>query len=210
MLRSTKNRFGATGEVGVFEMVEEGLVEVPDASARLLAERVSDAAGTAVVAGLEGSRPLLVEVQALVGRPGAPVPARTCVGVDRGRLSMLAAVLDKARIDLHDRDIYINVAGGVRLVEPATDLAICVAVASSLTQRAIRSDIAVFGEVGLVGEVRGVGHPGLRLREAARHGFRRVVVPATTNVDAPPGLTLIPVRTVREAILAVGAGPDER
>jgi DNA repair protein RadA/Sms len=203
VLRSVKNRFGAAGELGVFDMVEEGLVEVPDASARLLQERVGDAPGTAVTASIEGSRPLLAELQALVGRPSPAIPGRTVVGVDRTRVLLLAAVLEKAGLDLHSRDIFVNAAGGVRLEEPAADLAMVAAIASSWRDRPVRTDTLVFGEVGLVGEVRAVSQPGLRLKEAARHGFRRIVAPATVAKDAPQGVEIVGVRTVREALEAL-------
>ncbi len=203
VLRSVKNRFGAAGELGVFDMVEEGLLEVPDASARLLQERVADAAGTAVTASVEGSRPLLCEIQALVGRPTQAIPGRTVVGVDRTRVLLLAAVLEKAGIGLHDRDIFVNAAGGVRLEEPAADLAMAAAIASSHRDKPVRGDTLVFGEIGLVGEIRAVSQPGLRLREAARHGFRRIVAPAAVAKDAPPGVEVIGVRTVREALQAL-------
>lgn len=202
VLRSVKNRFGPAGELGLFEMVDDGLVEVPDASARLLAERVSEAAGTAVVACVEGSRPFLTEIQALVGRPSPAIPGRTCVGVDRARVLMLAAVLEKHGVPLHDRDLFVNAAGGVRLFEPAADLAIAAAIASSVKDRPLRADTLVFGEVGLVGEVRAVGFPGPRVREAARHGFRRIVAPASVARDAVPGVELVGVRTLREALQA--------
>jgi DNA repair protein RadA/Sms len=205
-LRATKNRFGAAGEMGLFEMVEDGLREVPDASARLLAERAPAAPGTAVVASIEGSRPMLVEIQALVGRPGLQVPARTCVGVDRTRVQLLAAVLEKAGVGLHDRDLFVNVAGGVVLEETASDLGVICAVASSAVDRPIPRDTVVFGEVGLVGEVRGVGQAAQRLKEAARHGFRRVVAPASAAEEAPAGLEVVGVRTVREALSAVLGG----
>jgi DNA repair protein RadA/Sms len=208
ILRSVKNRFGASGELGVFEMVDEGLVEVPDASARLLAERDESAAGTAVIAAMEGSRPLLVEVQALVGRPTQQqMPARTCVGVDRTRVQMLAAVLEKNGIQLHDRDIFVNAAGGVRLVEPAIDLGLVAAIASSFTDRPVPPHTLLLGEVGLVGEVRAIGHPVPRMREAARHGFRRALVPTSVK-EGPPGLQLVPVRTVKEALHALFRGGD--
>jgi DNA repair protein RadA/Sms len=200
VLRAVKNRFGASGELGLFEMVDDGLVEVPDASARLLQERAPDAAGTAVVASVEGSRPLLVEIQALVGRPTQAIPGRTCVGVDRTRVQMLAAVVEKAGVKLWDRDVFVNAAGGVKLLEPAADLGIALALASSYIDRALPSDVLVFGEIGLVGEVRAVSHPGMRLKEAARHGFRRVVGPASIAKDAPAGLDVIGVKTVREAL----------
>jgi DNA repair protein RadA/Sms len=200
VLRSVKNRFGAAGELGIFEMADSGLREVPDASAHLLEERAADSAGTAVIASLEGSRPLLTEVQALVGRPTPSIPGRTCVGVDRTRVLLLAAVLEKAGMSLHDRDVFVNAAGGVRLVEPAADLGIVAALASSLVDQPVRSDTLLFGEVGLVGEVRMVSQPQARLREAARHGFRRVIAPARCAGDIPPGLELIPARTIRDVL----------
>ncbi len=203
ILRSVKNRFGPSGELGMFEMADVGLREVPDASARLLQERVEDAAGTAVLATLEGSRPLLTEVQALVGQPTPSTPSRTCVGVDRTRLVMLAAILQKSGLPLHDRDIFANAAGGVRLLEPAADLALVAALASSLSDVAVRSDTVLFGEVGLVGEIRAVSHPQLRLKEAARHGFRRAIVPAGNAVEPPPGIEVMGVRTMAEVLQAL-------
>ncbi|MBN2799856.1 MAG: DNA repair protein RadA [Deltaproteobacteria bacterium] len=209
ILRAGKNRFGASGELGVFEMGDTGLIEVPDASARLLQERVKGAAGTVVVAAMEGTRPLLAEVQALVGRPGPQTPGRTCVGVDRQRVIMLAAVLEKAGLTLYDRDIFVNAVGGVRLDEPSADLGIAVAIASSLLDRPLPPDLLVFGELGLVGEVRGVSRPEARLREAARHGFTRVIAPHSAGRACPPGLELIGVHSIGEVIAHLG-GPEQR
>lgn len=203
ILRTLKNRFGPTGELGVFEMGDGGLVEVPDASARMLSERAHDAAGTAVTAAIEGTRPLLTEVQALVGEPGPQTPARTCVGVDRTRVLMLTAVLQKAGLQLQQSDVYVNAAGGLRLDEPSADLAIVAAIASSCLDRPIRQDTLMFGEIGLVGEIRGVSHAHLRLREAARHGFRRAIVPRRCAEGAPPGIDVQPVSTVTEALDAL-------
>lgn len=203
LLRSVKNRFGPTGELGVFEMANEGLVEVPDASARLLDERLPDTPGTAVFAAVEGTRPLLAEIQALVGASPLQMPARTCVGVDRTRVQMLAAVLGKLGVSLHDRDLFVNAAGGLRLHEPAADLAVLAAIVSSLRERPVPEHTLCFGEIGLVGEVRSVPHPKLRLREAARHGFRRIVAPAAVAQDAPPDVELVGVRSVREALEAL-------
>ncbi|MEZ4242082.1 MAG: DNA repair protein RadA, partial [Myxococcota bacterium] len=201
VLRAVKNRFGAAGELGLFEMVDEGLREVPDASARLLSERDPEAAGTAVLCAHEGSRPVLAEIQALVGRPTPQIPARTCVGMDRARASMLAAVLAKAGLPLHERDLFLNAAGGLRIDEPAADVAVVAAVASSLLDKPLPDRTAWFGEVGLVGEVRAVSHPALRLREAARHGFHTVVAPArVAEGDAPAGLQVVGVHTVREVL----------
>ncbi len=205
VLRAVKNRFGPSGELGVFEMNEAGLQEVPDASARLLAERVAGAPGTAVLAVHEGSRCLLAEVQALVGRPTPATPARTCVGVDRTRVLMLAAVLEKAGLSLHDRDVFVNATGGIELDEPAADLAIVAALASSLLDRPLDARTLVGGEIGLVGELRAVPHPESRLREAARHGFVRVVGPPVTCA-VPHGLQYVPVRSVREALTVLLGG----
>jgi len=204
-LRATKNRFGPAGELGLFEMVDEGLVEVPDASARLLEERAGSAPGTAVVAAMEGTRPLLAEVQSLVGRPTPAIPARTAVGVDRSRVLLLLAVLGKLGLSLHDRDVFVNAAGGVRLLEPAADLAMCAALWSSLHDRPVPTDTLLFGEVGLVGEVRATSHATRRLKEAERHGFRRVIVPARVAADAPRSLEVVGVRRVHEALEALGA-----
>ena len=200
ILRAVKNRFGATGELGLFEMVDDGLLEVPDASARLLSERVVEAPGTAVVAALEGSRPLLTEVQALVGRPTQGNPARTTLGVERARVAMLLAVLDKMDVPVADRDVYVSAAGGVRLNEPAADLGAVAAIASSLTNTAVPPDMAFFGEVGLVGEVRAVSYPAMRLNEIRRHGFRRAVIPASNTSEAPEGLEVVGVRRLQDVL----------
>ena len=153
-LRAVKNRFGSTGELGFFEMVEKGLVEVPDASARLLSERVQGATGTTVMAAMEGSRPVLAEVQALVGHPTPATPSRTVLGMDRARMQMLIAVLQKSGFKLHDRDVYISAAGGLRVTEPAADLAIAAAIASSIREAPVPHRTLLFGEIGLVGEIR--------------------------------------------------------
>ncbi|MCB9794430.1 MAG: DNA repair protein RadA [Alphaproteobacteria bacterium] len=203
VVRATKNRFGATGELGFFEMADVGLREVPDASARLLAERVADASGTAVVAAMEGSRPVLAEVQALVGRPTPGNPSRTVLGLDKARLDMLLAVLSKLGLQVHDRDVFASAVGGMRLAEPAADLGLAAAIVGSLRDRALDPHVLVFGEIGLVGEVRAVGHPGPRLVEAARHGFKRAVVPSSAVRYAPDGLEVVGVRTLRDAITAL-------
>jgi DNA repair protein RadA/Sms len=205
VLRATKNRFGSTGEIGMFEMREEGLAEVPDASARLLQERLPDAPGTAVTCTMEGSRPVLVEVQALVGRPTQGTPARTSVGVDRSRLAMLLAVLGKVGLDLSDRDVFVSVAGGLRIQEPGVDLAIAAAIASSARGIPLPGHRLWFGEVGLVGELRGTSQPLARLREAERHGFREASVPSSVPTEGS-GLRLFPARTLAQAL---GASEDE-
>ncbi|MFH1463093.1 MAG: DNA repair protein RadA [Pseudomonadota bacterium] len=203
VLRAVKNRFGATGELGLFEMGEVGLQEVPDASARLLAERDVTAPGTAVVVAMEGSRPLLCEVQALVGSPGMGTPARHALGVERARVLMLLAVLEKAGLSVAERDVYVSAAGGVQLFEPATDLAVLAAVASSLKGRPVPRELAFFGEVGLTGEVRSVTYPALRLTELSRNGFTRAVVPAAAAKEAPTGVRLHPARSVRDVLKLV-------
>jgi len=179
VLRAVKNRFGSTNEVGVFEMGEGGLAEVANPSAAFLAERPLGAPGSAVLATLEGSRPVLVEIQALVSRSGLAMPRRTAIGLDPGRVALLLAVLEKRmRMQLHDQDVFLNVAGGLRIDEPAADLAIVAAVASSARGRPLAEDVAVWGEVGLTGEVRAAARPDARLREAGRQGFTRCVLPA--------------------------------
>ena len=178
VLRAVKNRFGSTNEVGVFEMGEAGLAEVRNPSAAFLAERPAGAAGSAVLATLEGSRPVLVEIQALVSRSGLAMPRRTAIGVDPGRVALLLAVLEKRRrMQLHDQDVFLNVAGGLRVDEPAADLAVVAAVASSVRGRPVPDDVVVWGEVGLTGEVRSVARAESRAREAVRQGFARCVLP---------------------------------
>jgi DNA repair protein RadA/Sms len=199
VLRSVKNRFGASGELGLFEMASDGLIEVPDASARLLRERLEDAPGTAVVAALEGQRPLLIEIQALAGRTPAPVPARTASGVDRTRVLLVVAVLQKLGLSLHDQDVFVNAAGGVRVLEPAADLGIAAALISSLVGNPIEERTVFFGEIGLVGEVRSVSQPERRIREAARQGFVKVLGPASLTTEVP-GVQIVPIRSVRDLI----------
>jgi DNA repair protein RadA/Sms len=201
LLRATKNRFGATGEIGLFEMGDAGLVEVPDASARLLSERAVDAPGTAVVSAMEGTRPMLTEVQALVGRPVQGTPGRQAVGLERARLNQILAVLDKSGLGVCDRDVYVSAAGGVRIPEPAADLGILAALVSSHRGGPpIPPDVVFFGEVGLAGEIRAVSFPALRLKEAHRHGFKRAMVPPSVTREGCDGLSLVPVRSVRETL----------
>jgi len=203
ILRAVKNRFGSTNEIGVFEMKEAGLSEVPNPSELFLAERPQEAAGSSVVAALEGSRPVLVEVQALVSGSSFGTPRRTAMGIDHNRVSLLVAVLEKkVGLSLLAQDIFVNVAGGVKLVEPAADLAVMAALASSHMNRPIPQRAILFGEVGLAGEVRAVSRPELRINEAARLGFDRCLLPAGNlkNLEAPKGMELIGVRTAAEAL----------
>ena len=177
ILRAVKNRFGSTDEIGIFEMRETGLEEVANPSAALLAERTHDTSGSAVAAMIEGSRPLLVEIQALVSRSPLASPRRTATGIDHNRLSMLLAVLEKrVGLKLAEQDVFVNVAGGVRLIEPAADLATVVALASNFREQPVDPNTILIGEVGLGGEVRSVGQVEKRLREAARLGFTRAVL----------------------------------
>jgi DNA repair protein RadA/Sms len=203
VIRAVKNRFGAVSELGVFEMTGRGLRGVANPSELFLAERRAGAAGSAVLSCVEGSRPLLVEVQALVSSSTYGNARRMASGIDQNRLSLLLAVLEKrAGLNLVADDVFVNVAGGIAVDEPAADLAITGAVASSLRNRAVRAGTAVFGEVGLAGEVRGVSQAALRVREAAQMGFDRCVVPDgnCSPDDVPAGMELVGVKTVSEAL----------
>ena len=205
ILRAVKNRFGSTNEIGVFEMGERGLVEVANPSGFFLAERPQGAAGSVIVSSLEGTRPLLLELQALVARASFGTPRRTVLGADYNRVCLLLAVLEKlGGMPLASQDVFVNVAGGGRVTEPAADLGIVVATASSYMDRAIPGDALVLGEVGLTGEVRAVSGVELRLREAAALGFRRAVVPRSNAVDgAKLPLEVRGVATVGEALDAL-------
>jgi DNA repair protein RadA/Sms len=203
VVRAVKNRFGAVSELGVFEMTGRGLKAVPNPSRMFLAERPVGAPGSAVLCCMEGSRPLLVEVQALVSTSSYGNARRMASGIDPNRLSLLLAVLEKrAGLNLLGEDVFINIAGGMTIDEPAADLAIVGAVASSLRNRPIKPGTAVFGEVGLAGEIRGTSQAALRIREAAQMGFTRVIVP-DSNVspdEVPSGCELVAVKNVAEAL----------
>jgi len=202
VLRAVKNRFGSTNEIGVFEMAEGGLVEVKNPSGFFLAERPREAPGSVVVSSLEGTRPVLLELQALVSQASVGTPRRTVLGADYNRVCLLLAVLEKrAGVPLGSQDVYVNVAGGGRVTEPAADLGIVVAAASSYMDRVVPPDVLVVGEVGLTGEVRAVAGLELRLREAAALGFRRAIVPRS-NVLEPTkvALEVRGVATVADAL----------
>ena len=202
VLRAVKNRFGSTNEIGVFEMAEGGLVEVKNPSGFFLAERPDKAPGSVVVSSLEGTRPVLLELQALVAPAPVGTPRRTVLGADYNRVCLLLAVLEKrAGVPLGSQDVFVNVAGGARVTEPAADLGIVVAAASSYMDRPVPGDVLVVGEVGLTGEVRAVAGLELRLREAAALGFRRAIVPQS-NVLEPPktSLEVRGVTTVGDAL----------
>jgi DNA repair protein RadA/Sms len=208
VLRAVKNRFGSTNELGVFEMTSDGLAEVPNPSEIFLSERSKEASGSAVVPILEGTRPFLVEVQGLVARSAFGMVRQKAQGFDANRLALLVAVLEKRMgLRLEDQDIFLNVVGGVRVEDPAADLAAALAVASAFLDKPIPSDMAVLGEVGLSAEVRSVSHLPLRLNEAEKLGFKRCLVPKN-NLKAKNPVTLktlklVPVANVREALDAV-------
>ncbi|MEW6578440.1 MAG: DNA repair protein RadA [Chloroflexota bacterium] len=203
LLRSVKNRFGPTNEVGVFEMRDRGLIEVANPSEVFIAERVVSAPGSAIAVTLEGTRPLLVEVQALASQTVYPNPRRTANGIDFNRMLLITAVLtQRVGIRLFEKDVFINVISGLKIDEPAADLAIAVAVASSVRDRPVYADMAFVGEIGLSGELRAVSQTSVRVREAAKLGFKQVMVPRTHRRDeAPPdGVKLLRVRTIGEAL----------
>jgi DNA repair protein RadA/Sms len=203
VLRAHKNRFGSASEIGVFEMKARGLAEVANPSALFLAERPQDAAGSAVTAALSGTRTLLVEVQALVAPTGFGTPRRTALGLDPARVALLAAVLEKkVGLDILGCDLFVNVAGGMTLEDPAADLATVAALASSFRDKVIDARTLVLGEVGLAGEVRAVAQAEARLTEAARLGFRRAVVPAgnARHAEVPSSIEVVGVETVGDAL----------
>jgi len=202
IIRAMKNRFGPVNEIGVFAMTETGLREVGNPSAMFLSRHEDNIPGSVVLVTQEGTRPLLVEVQALVDQSHIGNPRRVCVGLDSNRLAMLLAVLHRhAGIATFDQDVFVNVVGGVRVLETAADLAILAAVISSLRSRALGRNLAVFGEVGLAGEVRPVQRGQERIREAAKLGFQRALLPAANMPKKPDGsIELLPVRRLDEAL----------
>jgi DNA repair protein RadA/Sms len=205
LLRAVKHRFGSTNELGVFEMVERGLVGVPDASSLFLTDRRTGVAGSAVTPTLEGHRPLLVEVQALTNKVNSGVPPRrSAQGLDPGRLALLLAVLERrARLPMGQHEVFASAVGGVRLTEPGSDLPMCLAIVSALTDHPLPPDVISFGEVGLAGELRQVAHASRRLAEAARLGFTRAIVPANSS-NGVAGISLVRAATLNEALVAVG------
>ena len=203
LLRAAKNRFGSTNEIGVFEMGDSGLIEVPNPSQMLLEGRPEGASGTCVACVMEGTRPVLAEVQALVSKTSFNVPRRTADGFDFNRAALLLAVAEKrAGMKLSQFDAYINVIGGLQLDEPGADLPVILAVASSYRDAVIAHDLAAIGEVGLTGEIRSVSNMNLRLSEVARLGFKKCIIPknGSEKLEIPEGLTVYRVRNLREAI----------
>ena len=203
LLRSVKNRFGATSEVGVFEMTQDGMIEVENPSRVFLAERAEHAAGSTIAVTMEGTRPLLVEIQALTSATAFALPRRTPNGFDMGRLLLLTAVLSqRVGLKLFNQDVFVNIIGGLKITEPAADLTVPLAIASSFQDRPVADDLVAIGEVGLSGELRTVSHAARRLNEAARLGFKRALVPHTLvkMKDKPEGITLIGAHTLAEAM----------
>jgi DNA repair protein RadA/Sms len=201
ILRALKNRFGPADEIGVFSMGDSGLRGIANASEVFLAERAPGSPGSAVLAAIEGSRPLLVEVQALVGETAYGSPRRVALGVDAGRVAMILAVLARrAGIDVAGRDVFVNVAGGLETTEPAADLAVALAAASSLTGRPLAERTTILGEIGLAGEIRSVARLDARLREASRLGFDTALVPSGAASASSSGLRLLVVRHLAEAL----------
>ena len=203
MLRGVKNRFGSTNEVGVFEMQNQGLVEVPNPSEYLMQGRLPNEAGSVVACTMEGSRPFLLEVQALVCQTGFPMPRRTAVGTDYNRVNLLMAVLEKkAGVHLAASDAYVNIAGGMKMTEPAIELGICLAIISSAKEIVIPDSVMAFGEIGLSGEVRAVSMAGQRVQEAKKLGFETVILPEVnrTATESIKGIKLVYVAGIRDAI----------
>jgi DNA repair protein RadA/Sms len=202
LVRAFKNRFGAVNEIGVFAMTDKGLREVSNPSALFLSQHEKDVAGSCVMVTQEGTRPLLVEIQALVDEAHAPNPRRLCVGLDQNRLAMLLAVLHRhAGIACFDQDVFVNAVGGVRIIEPASDLAVLLAIVSSLKNRALPRELVVFGEIGLAGEIRPVQRGQERLKEAAKLGFSRAIIPRSNRPKGGiAGMEIVAVDRLIDAI----------
>ena len=203
ILRAVKNRFGSTNEIGVFEMRETGLAEVENPSEFMLNGRPEAASGSVVACSMEGTRPVLLEIQALVCRSALAMPRRTAAGMESNRVSLLLAVLEK-RLNLHlsNSDVYVNIAGGIRIGEPAVDMGVVLAVVSSCRDRAIDDKVLAFGEVGLSGEVRAVSQAAQRVQEAKKLGFTTVILPEVCReqIGEMEGIRLVGVRTVADAV----------
>ena len=211
ILRAVKNRYGPTDEIGVFEMTGGGLAEVPNPSALFLGDRDANSPGTAVFAGMEGTRPVLVEIQALVASSSLGTPRRAVVGWESSRLSMVLAVLDAhCGLKLGGHDIYLNVAGGLRIMEPAADLAAAAALVSSLAQKPLPAECVLFGEVSLSGGVRAVAHAAARLREAHKLGFARAVVPSGNTAEAgSPPVQIDDIESLAQLVARIAAGQGD-
>ncbi len=206
ILRTVKNRFGSTNEIGIFEMSDSGLLEVENPSELFLLERPLNVSGSTVVASMEGTRPLMVEIQSLVSQTSFGMPRRTTIGVDFNRVNLLVAVLEK-KVGLHlgGMDIFVNVVGGLKLIEPAVDLGVIATITSSLKDIPVDPRLFVFGEVGLSGEIRAVAHAEVRIKEAAKIGFRHAVIPFgnSEKIKNNFGLEITGVRNVEDCLEAV-------
>jgi DNA repair protein RadA/Sms len=203
ILRAVKNRFGSTNEIGVFEMKEKGLEEVANPSAVFLSERPANAAGSAVTATMEGTRPILIELQALASATAFGTPRRTILGLDHNRVSLLVAILEKQiGMQLMGHDIFMNVAGGVKADEPALDMGIIAAIASSFSDRPVAEGLIVLGEVGLTGEVRAISHAEIRVAESKKMGFTRCLIPEGNlkRMTEIKGIDVKGIRTVSDAL----------
>jgi DNA repair protein RadA/Sms len=206
ILRAVKNRFGSSNEIGVFEMNEAGLSEVFNPSELFLSQRSMNVSGSVVVPSMEGSRPILVEIQALVSHTNLAVPRRTSIGVDHQRVSLLAAVLERQlNVSLYNRDIFLNVAGGVKVEEPAIDLGIVAAVASSALNKSIDTKTVFIGEVGLTGEVRGISQVEIRLKEASKLGFKNALVPEVNKerIHGDSSMEVVGVSSIKDVLTIV-------
>ena len=206
MLRTQKNRFGSTNEIGMFEMLESGMKQVKNPSMMLLETRKIDTAGSCVAISMEGTRPMLVEIQALLSKTAFAAPRRQASGIDYNRMALLLAVLEKkVGMQIYDQDVYMNVAGGLKIVEPAIDLALILAVASGFRNKSLSLDVAVFGEVGLTGEVRPVSRGDLRVAEAVRCGFKNIILPKRNakDIKTAKDVNIIGVETLGEALNTV-------
>ncbi len=211
LLRGIKNRYGATDEIGVFEMTDRGLQEVANPSALFLAERRGNVSGAVVFAGIEGTRPLLVEIQALVAPSSLATPRRAVIGWDSGRLAMVLAVLEtRCGVALAGRDVYLNVAGGLKINEPAADLAVAAALLSAASDIPAPKDAVVFGEIGLSGEIRGVSQTALRLKEAAKLGFNQAVKPPSAKGERAGNISLTEISHLRELLTVLGWEPGRQ
>ena len=207
ILRAVKNRFGSTNEIGVFEMRDNGLSEVQNPSEYMLSGKPEDASGSVVACSMEGTRPILIEIQALVVHTSFQLPRRTAVGTDFNRLNLLIAVLERrCGLSLGNCDVYVNIAGGIRMTEPAVDLGIVLAMASGSRDRAVGDDVVVFGETGLSGEIRAVSQAEQRVQEAKKLGFSKVILPKANykSVKKITGIEIVPVETLQDALRAAG------
>ena len=205
IIRAIKNRFGSTNEIGVFEMGDEGLVEIPNPSEMVMADSPKNMSGSCAGCVMQGTRPIISEIQALVTRTAYPTGKRTCDGFDQNRMSLLIAVLEKRMgLKFYENDVYVNVAGGIRLDEPSADLSIAMALISGITDRIIPEHLIAFGEIGLLGEVRAVSHIDYRVKEAIRLGFTKIILPKknlSTKVKVPEGVKLCGVENIYEVLV---------